>query len=681
MNQTHQTLFPDQPLTPAGHFWLYSSAAILHIIQQVARQYDTWDAMYDEFPFLAEHNNQIVHCGVQGLAPEAALRWWYDAICVWEGRISTHLPLRTLRDTAGLSHQTLTLLFAIGLIEEHAQFGRLFEAMQDTPGAHRPTLGLLQNWWHAAYPDSSDVRESFQQLERLGLIEVINPGAPRGDLALGVPLVLWDALRGVWRDTDSVHYGRAADAPTFDDLILDDTQRATLTAFPALLATGRARTLLVRGARHNGRKTLLRAIARTAGKGTLTFDSKAEAAQRSTAGSLAVLLNAIPIFEFDLTAGECIDLPATGVYDGLIGLVLGKQGGISSTEQMLTVNLEIPDPQMRHEHWTAMLGGSAAPETIDLISERFRLTSGNLRRTAQLAVTYAQLAGRSEVTSEDVIQASRSLNRQALETLAVHEPTTGDWNQLATAAETLYELTSLETRCRHRERLQHVLGRALGLHSGVRALFSGPSGTGKTLAARLLAASLGMELYRLDLSAVVNKYIGETEKNLNQVFSRAEELDVVLLIDEGDALLTRRTDVQNANDRYANLETNFLLQRLEAYEGIVIITTNASDRVDSAFQRRMDVIVEFHLPEAAERWSIWQLHLPPDHRIDQRMLQEVASRCTFSGGQIRNAVLHAAMLALEAGSTISTAHLVAAAQREYRKIGQSFPLRRGQNGV
>src|SRR5439155_19922320 len=146
---------------------------------------------------------------------------------------------------------------------------------------------------------------------------------------------------------------------------------------------------------------------------------------------------------------------------------------------------------------------------------------------------------------------------------------------------------------------------------------------------------------------VVNKYIGETEKSLNQIFARAEELDVILLLDEGDALLTRRTNVQSSNDRYANLETNYLLQRLESYEGILIVTTNASGRIDRAFQRRMDVVIDFRPPDAAERWSIWQLHLPATHTIDGELLQEVAERCELSGGQIRNAVLHASLLALD----------------------------------
>jgi len=245
-------------------------------------------------------------------------------------------------------------------------------------------------------------------------------------------------------------------------------------------------------------------------------------------------------------------------------------------------------------------------------------------------------------------------------------------------APTAHELAGLESRCRHRERLGGAVGAALAgcVNPGVRALFTGPSGAGKTLAARLLAAALNMDLYRIDLSAVVSKYIGETEKSLNQLFARAEELDVILLLDEGDALLTQRTSVQTSNDRYANLETNFLLQRLESFEGILIVTTNAGDRIDSAFERRMDVVVSFHAPDAGERWTIWQLHLPAEHRVAESLLQEVAARCPLSGGQIRNAVLHASLLALDDGQAVTSAHLHTAVAREYRKLGAMCPLRR-----
>ena len=150
---------------------------------------------------------------------------------------------------------------------------------------------------------------------------------------------------------------------------------------------------------------------------------------------------------------------------------------------------------------------------------------------------------------------------------------------------------------------------------------------------------------------------------------------MILMLDEGDALMTRRTDVNTSNDRYANLETNFLLQRLESYEGILVVTTNAGDRIDPAFRRRLDVVVEFRAPEAAERALIWQLHLPPQHAVADTYLDEVAARCQLTGGQIRNAALHAALLALDDGIPLEATHMEQAVQREYRKAGTVCPLR------
>ncbi|MFN9388977.1 MAG: ATP-binding protein, partial [Betaproteobacteria bacterium] len=251
-----------------------------------------------------------------------------------------------------------------------------------------------------------------------------------------------------------------------------------------------------------------------------------------------------------------------------------------------------------------------------------------------------------------------------------------DWSHLAAPVHTLADLHELEVRCRHRESLGRLAGGPPGaVNAGVRALFKGPSGTGKTLAARLLANALGKDIYRIDLAAVVNKYIGETEKNLERAFSRAEELDVMLLLDEGDALLAQRTDVDSSNDRYANLETNYLLQRVESFGGILLVTTNAGDRIDGAFARRMDVVVDFPLPQPDERLAIWSLHLPAAHAVDDGLLWDVAQRCALSGGQIRNAALHATLLALDRDSPLGDEDLLAAIRREYRKAGGVCPLR------
>jgi len=193
---------------------------------------------------------------------------------------------------------------------------------------------------------------------------------------------------------------------------------------------------------------------------------------------------------------------------------------------------------------------------------------------------------------------------------------------------------------------------------------------------RALAGALHKDLYRLDLATVVDKYIGETEKNLARILARAEELDVVLLLDEGDALLARRTAVGSANDRYANIEVNYLLQRLETYDGILVVTTNGRDRIDPAFERRMDVVVEITLPDAEERRGIWLLHLPSEHQLGDAFLTEVSLRCRLTGGVIRNAALHAALLAAEADAPITEEALFLAIEREYRKSGAPCPLPR-----
>ncbi len=681
-----QTLsFTDLAPTAVEHFKLYFYATVLHLIVRVSSTFGSREAAIEHFPFLEGYYDELATRGLEGLAAGKPEAWWRDSLCTWEDKVPAHLPLRALREACGLSHAGITLLLSIGLSEEDARFGLLFETVQGTPGQHRPTPGLLNAWWGES-ADSGEVRAILRRLQELGLVQVVNPDAPRSEWALQLPGLLWDVIRGDMHETLTpwAHYSPPARLASYDELILPDAQRRQLARMPRLLEAGEVQALIVRGPQHNGRRTVLGAVARMLNRGMLEIRSLygTDDERWRLVGPLATLLNALPAIMLDLSPGETSELPHLHGYDGPLGIVLGKLGGLSGaeTERALSLMLEAPGVEARRLHWQQSSAARPVNE-LDAICERFRMTSGNIRRTAALAQSYAALADRPEVVLADVQEASRALNRQALETLAQHVPTTGDWSHLAVAEETLRELVNLESRCRHREHLHMAVGVALStqLNTGVRALLTGPSGTGKTLAARLLASVLQKDLYRLDLSAVVNKYIGETEKSLNQVLARAEELDVILLLDEGDALLTRRTNVQTSNDRYANLETNYLLQRLESFEGILIVTTNASNRIDDAFQRRMDVVVDFRLPDVAERWTIWQLHLPVVHAIDLSFLREVAVRCVLTGGQIRNAVLHASLLGLNEGGMMTTAHLETAVQREYRKMGAVCPLRSSQN--
>jgi len=398
-------------------------------------------------------------------------------------------------------------------------------------------------------------------------------------------------------------------------------------------------------------------------------------------GVLCSMLRAMPVFTFELNPGEVAQIPELRGFAGPQGIAVSRYGTIEGpvTTQALVVELPLPCRNARRRLWSSALPveGKEPPPW----AERFRLTSGGIFRSAGLARTQAALEGRSAVVEEDVCHANRAL-QQPLESHAVRLPAGESWGRIVASADVMAELRTLEERCRYREQLPQVLNREQGsaVNHGVRALLGGASGTGKTLAARVLASELKLDLYRLDLAAVVNKYVGETEKSLNQVLSRAEESDIILLLDEGDSLLTNRTAVQSSNDRYANLETNFLLQRIESFEGILFITTNALQRIDGAFLRRMDVLIEFRPPEADERRQLWELHLPANHEIPEGWVHDVARRCSLSGGQIRNATLHASLLALARGSAVSTIDVEKAVLREYQKMGAVCPLRRTSYG-
>jgi hypothetical protein len=675
-------LFEGMCATPEQHFKLYFYAAVMHLIEHVACLFESWEEIAKQFPFLEGYSQEIARHGAHGMTFELAASSWRDSLVAWEAGTDAHLPLRALSEAAGLDYETLVLLLTTGLCEEDARFGFVFEALQGVAGRQGPSLGLLGTWWPEA-AEGQGGRASLRRLQELGLARVLNPEAPRAEQTLHVAPVLWDALQGERHERPAAwaRFVAPEGLTGAGDLIVSEALRRQVGVLPALLASGEAEAVVVRGPQRNGRRTLAGALALALGRGVLEVAGPARGEEDErwrVAGPLATLLDAVPVVTYDLAPGETAEVPRPEGYRGPVFVALGQQGGLTGrgVERSLTITLETPDASARRLHWLAACGGSE-PEEAAEIAERFRLTGGNIRRAAKLASAYAALEGRARIRAEDVQQAARALNRQTLDTLATRVESAGDWESLAVKPETMRELRGLEVRCRHRERLREFVGEGLGrqLNAGVRAHYTGPSGTGKTLSARLLDSVLRMDLYRLDLASVVNKYIGETEKSLNQVFARAEELDVILLLDEGDALLTQRTSVQSSNDRYANLETNYLLQRLETFEGILIVTTNAGERIDNAFQRRMDVVVEFHAPEAAELQRIWQLHLPAGHSVPSSLIGEVARRCPLSGGQIRNAALHASLLALSNGGRVTHAHLETAVRREYQKAGAVCPLR------
>jgi SpoVK/Ycf46/Vps4 family AAA+-type ATPase len=226
---------------------------------------------------------------------------------------------------------------------------------------------------------------------------------------------------------------------------------------------------------------------------------------------------------------------------------------------------------------------------------------------------------------------------------------------------------------RHRDRVldDWGFGTLDGRSGGLIALFSGESGTGKTMAAQVIANDLGLEAYRVDLAGVVSKYIGDTEKNLDRVFQTAEHANAVLVFDEADALFGKRSAVSDARDRYANLEVAYLLQRVETYPGVVILTTNLRQDVDQAFLRRLDFALDFPVPGAAERARLWRRHLPPAAPAEPGLdLDRLARAHPLPGGAIRNCARAAAFAAADDGGVITATHLERAVALELRKLGR-----------
>ena len=247
------------------------------------------------------------------------------------------------------------------------------------------------------------------------------------------------------------------------------------------------------------------------------------------------------------------------------------------------------------------------------------------------------------------------------------------WDDLVLPQDQLDTIMELLARVRERGRVYEEWGFAakVGKGLGVSALFSGPPGTGKTMVAALIARDLGIEIYQVDLGKVVSKWIGETEKNLGGLFDAAQAGHAILLFDEADALFGKRTELKSSNDRYANLETNYLLQRLESYRGLCFLTSNHESNIDPAFQRRLSLHLRFELPDIEERFHLWQAMLPKEAPLaDDVDFGALANTFEMSGGYIRNAVLRAAFLAADQGEKISATHLVRAARLEYESMGK-----------
>jgi hypothetical protein len=365
---------------------------------------------------------------------------------------------------------------------------------------------------------------------------------------------------------------------------------------------------------------------------------------------------------------EAAHATAVRLVERLNGLVF-----FSATEPVIIhrANLRYiinkPDANEQKQLWVAALGSVAIRlnGALDSVAGQFRLGCETISNTG---AALRETLTRSSTPEVDLWQACRVLGRIGLDGLAQRLDSAATWDELILPEPQKAILRQVAVHVRHRLKVYEEWGfagkGARGL--GISVLFAGESGTGKTMAAEVLANELHLDLYRIDLSSMVSKYIGETEKNLKRVFDAAEDSGAILLFDEADALFGKRSEVKDSHDRYANIEVSYLLQRMEAYRGLAILTTNQKAALDTAFQRRLRFVVSFPFPDADEREAIWRVVFPASTPISQLDYAKLA-RLNVAGGNIRNIALNAAFHAAEAAQPVSMSHLLQAAHAEAAK--------------
>lgn len=337
-----------------------------------------------------------------------------------------------------------------------------------------------------------------------------------------------------------------------------------------------------------------------------------------------------------------------------------------------------PDFSQRCRLWQIYLaaaGCSADKGQVEALANRFILTAGQIRRaiTAAEDQNHLRQAPPGELSFEQLVEAARGQSGQGLAHLAVKVSTPHDWDDLVLPLVTLQQVKEIAGAIQQ----QHVVytrwgfERRVAAGKGLKVLFAGASGTGKTMTAGVIARDAGLDLYKIDLSSVVSKYIGETEKNLEAIFRAAYGSNAILFFDEADALFGKRSQVKDAHDRYANIEIAYLLQRMEQHEGTVILASNLSNNIDEAFARRMHYLVEFPLPDEAHREKLWRGMFPPQAPLGEDVdLPFLARQFTLAGGDIQNVVLDAAFLAAQDGRVIIMKHLAKAVARQMLKQGR-----------
>ncbi len=610
--------------------------------------------------------------------PDAAARAAAVQTALDEAAGSMPAPsaLETLCSLFALSSFERDLLLLCAGMEFDAGFGACCAAAQGEPARAYPTFGLAL----AALPDPHwSALSPAAPLRHWRLVEA-GAGSTLTTSPLRIDERILHFLAGVPHLDDRL-VGLVEPLTLVDDLV--PSQQAVAERIVAVWEPLDRQALPVMqlcGPERTARQAVAAAACSALGLDLHVLSIHSLPAHASELAALARLWSREAMLSESALLLDCEDLEPTDAarQSAVARLVAGTQGPVivATRERrrfgdrpLVSFDVGRPTPDEQRDLWRAALGQSAERLNghTDALVAQFNLSGPRIRLASREA-----LAG-EEDSATALWDACRVQARTALDDLAQRIAPAATWNDLVLPEAPRQTLREIAAHVRQRAQVYERWGFAAkssrGL--GISALFAGASGTGKTMAAEVLADELRLDLYRIDLAAVVSKYIGETEKNLRKVFDAAEESGAILLFDEADALFGKRSEVKDSHDRYANIEVSYLLQRMEAYRGLAILTTNMKSALDNAFLRRLRFIVQFPFPDAAQRAAIWQRIFPattPTVGLDVNKL----ARLNVAGGNIRNIALGAAFLAADEGAPVSMSHLLRAARSEYAKLEKPF---------
>jgi SpoVK/Ycf46/Vps4 family AAA+-type ATPase len=446
--------------------------------------------------------------------------------------------------------------------------------------------------------------------------------------------------------------------------------------------------IVVRGRTGGGRHTLLTSLAARAGRSLGVIDlSTVPREGGRVAGMLedvlrrAMLRGLLPCVD-GLEIATSVENPDVKIqlaavlrnHPGPIALRLPAEAVVPLDPGYLQLDVPGRDERLRTESWNIAL----ERHQIELsdgseLAARYRVGPGVIERVCTEVARRPERPVDAAAWMRELDDAVRQHLENRLGTTANRVTRLASWANIVLPEDIIDSLLELTARVRHRKKVYEQWGfdKAMTTSRGITALFQGSPGTGKTMVAGVIARDLGLELYRVDVSRITSKWIGETEKNLGSLFDAAEDGQVMLLFDEADSLFAKRTEVKTSVDRYANMEVNYLLQRLDSFEGIAILTTNFGSAIDPAFKRRLTYRVTFPFPDEEMREQLWRSLIPPEVPIAGKIdFAGLSQRFRLSGGYIRNAALRAAFLAAEEGSALTHAHLERAIRMEFREIGK-----------